>query len=107
MPTDHDIPEPPETVPSAAVDAPQPDPMPDHTTTTTGATQPHDEATMRESKGLPPNTMILAPAFAAPPMRCPDDVWAMLVSAVDIVGDADPDRGGEVALFAGCWVPDK
>jgi hypothetical protein len=38
-------------------------------------------------------------------MRCPDDVWAMLVSAVDIIGDdTDPERAGEVALFAGHWV---
>jgi hypothetical protein len=29
----------------------------------------------------------------------PDEVWATLVLAVDIVGDADPDRVGEVALF--------
>jgi hypothetical protein len=26
-------------------------------------------------------------------------VWATLVLAVDIIGDADPDRAGEVALF--------
>lgn len=54
--------------------------------------------------GLPPDTIILAPAFTAPPMRCPDDLWAMLVSAVDIMGDTDPDRAGDVVLFAGQWV---
>ncbi|WP_245617542.1 hypothetical protein [Amycolatopsis taiwanensis] len=62
---------------------------------------------MWEWEELPPNTMILAPAFDPPPMRCPDGVWAMLVAAVDLVGDADPDRAGGVALFAGCWVPDQ
>ncbi|WP_285491551.1 hypothetical protein [Amycolatopsis taiwanensis] len=51
--------------------------------------------------------MILAPAFDPPPMRCPDGVWAMLVAAVDIISGTDPDRAGEVALFAGCWVPDQ
>jgi len=60
---------------------------------------------MRAREGLPPDAMILAMVFAPPPMRCPDDVWAMLVTAVDIIGDADPDRAGEVALFAGTWVP--
>lgn len=56
---------------------------------------------------MPPDTAILAPAFAAPPMRCPDDMWAVLVTAVDIIGDADPNRAGEVALFAGNWVPEQ
>lgn len=101
MTTDHDIHEPPALTPDAAVDAPRPEPPPDHTTTNTGASQPDDEAIMRAWEGLPPDTMILAPVFAPPPMRCPDDVWAMLVTAVDIIGDADPDRAGEVALFAG------
>jgi hypothetical protein len=31
----------------------------------------------------------------------------MLVSAVDITGDADPDHVGEVALFAGRWVGEQ
>ena len=31
----------------------------------------------------------------------------MLVLAVDIIGDTDPDRAGEVALFAGQWVGDQ
>jgi hypothetical protein len=53
--------------------------------------------------------MILAPAFTPPPMRCPDDMWAMLVLAVNIIGDSDSDtdRAGEVALFAGQWVGDQ
>jgi hypothetical protein len=60
---------------------------------------------MRAGEGLPSDTMILVPAFAAPPMRCPDDVWAMLVTVVDIISDAD--RAGEVVLFAGSWVPEQ
>lgn len=107
MTTERDIHEPPELAADAAVDAPRTDPQPDDTAATAGASQPHDEAAMRAWEGLPPDTMILAPAFAPPPMRCPDDVWAMLVTAVDIVGDADPDRAGEVALFAGNWVAEQ
>src|SRR5881275_129217 len=94
MTTDRDIHEPPELAADAAVDAPRTDPQPDHATATAGAAQPHDEATMRAWEGLPP-------------VRCPDDVWAMLVTAVDIIGDTDPDRTGEVALFAGNWVADQ
>jgi RAMA domain-containing protein len=90
MTTDYDIHEPP-----------------DHTTANIGASQPNDETTMRAWEGLPPDTMILAPAFTPPPMRCPDDMWAMLVTAVDIIGDADPDRPGDVALFAGNWIADQ
>ena len=56
---------------------------------------------MRAWEGLPPDTMILAPAFATPPMRCPDDVWAMLVTAVDIIGDADPDHGRRGGVVRG------
>lgn len=63
---------------------------------------------MREWQGLPPDAMILAPALAAiTPMRSPESVWAMLVLAVDIIGDNDPDRAGEVALFAGSWMSDR
>lgn len=104
MPTDHDAAETPEPAPYAPLGAPQPTPAPNAANAPARASQPHDEASLREWEGLPPDTIILAPAFAAPPMRCPDDVWAMLVSAVDIVGDTDPDRAGEVALFAGQWV---
>jgi hypothetical protein len=60
---------------------------------------------MRDWEGLPPGAMILVPAFTAP-MRLPEQAWAMLVLAVDIVGDTDPDRAGEVELFAGAWVPE-
>lgn len=105
MTTDHDIHEPPDLAADTAADAPRPDALPDHTNATAGASQPHDEATIRAWEGLPPDTMILAPAFAAPPMRCPDNVWAMLVTAVDIISDAD--RAGEVALFTGTWVPEQ
>jgi hypothetical protein len=97
----------PNRSPDATVDASRPDPMPDHTTTTAGASQPHDEATMRAWEALPLDTMILAPAFAPPPMRCPDDVWAILVTAVDIISDADPERAGEVALLTGHWEPEQ
>lgn len=107
MTTDRDIHEPPELAPDAAVGAPRPVPPPDDTTATAGPSQPHDESAMRAWEGFAPDTMILAPAFNPPPMRCPDDVWAMLVTAVDIIGDADPDRVGEVALFAAPGWPDS
>jgi hypothetical protein len=107
MTTDRDIQEQPEPAADAAVDASRQDPRPDHTTAAAGASQPHDEATVRAWEGLAPDTMILAPAFAAPPMRCLDDVWAMLVTAVDIISDTDPDRAGEVVLFAGNWVAEQ
>jgi hypothetical protein len=107
MTTDRDIHEPPELAPDGAVGAPRPEPLPDHATANTGASQPRDEATLRAREGLPPDTMILAPAITSPPMRCPDDMWAMLVLAVNIIGDNDPDRAGEVALFAGQWVGDQ
>jgi hypothetical protein len=65
MPTDRDIPEPPDTAPSAAVNAPQTTPT-DPANATAGASQPPDEASIRERERLPPDTIILAP-----PMRCP------------------------------------
>jgi hypothetical protein len=108
MPTDNELHEPPALAADTAVDAPRPDPMPEHTTATAGVSQPPDEVTMRAWEGLPPDTMILAPAFTAPPMRCPDGVWAMLVTEVDITSDADPGHtDDEVALFTGCWVPEQ
>lgn len=64
-----------------------------------------DEATMLRREGLPPDGVILAPSVAATPMRHPENAWAMLVLAVDVLDDTDPDREGEVALFAGCWLP--
>ncbi|WP_091373278.1 restriction system modified-DNA reader domain-containing protein [Actinokineospora alba] len=60
--------------------------------------------TILRREGLPPDGVILAPSVAATPMRHPDNAWAMLVLAVDVLDDTDPDRQGEVALFAGCWL---
>ncbi|PPK63384.1 hypothetical protein CLV40_12997 [Actinokineospora auranticolor] len=34
-------------------------------------------------------------------MRCPEWLWRLLVSAVDIIDERDPGRAGEVALFTG------
>jgi hypothetical protein len=64
-----------------------------------------DEATMLCREGLPPDGVILAPSVAATPMRHPENAWAMLVLAADVLDDTDPDREGEVALFAGYWLP--
>jgi Restriction Enzyme Adenine Methylase Associated len=94
----------PDAAPDAAVAALESGHRPDDTDPTTVAAQIDGEAALREWEGLPPDAVILVPAFAAP-MRLPDQAWAMLVLAVDIVGDTDPDRIGEVELFAGSWVP--
>ncbi|MEV6712710.1 hypothetical protein AB0M48_11780 [Lentzea sp. NPDC051208] len=51
--------------------------------------------------------MILAPSVAPTPMRQPENTWALLVVAADVLDDTDPNREGEVALFAGCWLPDQ
>lgn len=107
MTTDRDIQETPESAPDAATDGPRAEAQCVDTTAIAGAPKPHDEAAVRAWEGLPPDTMILAPAFAPPPMRCADDAWAMLVTAVDIIGAEDPARAGEVALFAGEWVAEQ
>lgn len=66
-----------------------------------------DEARMLWWEGLPPDAVILAPSFAATQMRQPENTWAMLILAADVLDDTDPDRDGEVALFAGCWLPEQ
>lgn len=107
MPTEHDAPESPATAPVAPMGAMESHPPRNHTCAISRATEAHDEATMREREGLPPDAIILAPAFTAPPMRCPDTTWALLVSAADIFNGTDPDHAGDVALFAGHWMADQ
>ncbi|HEX8866311.1 MAG TPA: hypothetical protein VF821_11705 [Lentzea sp.] len=63
-----------------------------------------EEANVLRREGLPPDAVVLVPPIAASPMRQPANTWAMLVLAVDVLDDTDPDRKGEVALFAGCWL---
>jgi hypothetical protein len=106
MPTEHDTTETPDAAPDVAVGALESGHRSDDTDPTAGAAQIDGEAALREWEGLPPDAVILVPAFAAP-MRLPDQTWAMLVLAVDIAGDTDPDRAGDVELFAGSWVPDQ
>ncbi|WP_253886228.1 hypothetical protein [Actinokineospora diospyrosa] len=67
--------------------------------------QPDDEGSSREREGLSLDTIILVPSPTAPPMRCPEQAWGLLVLAVDILDEADPDREGDVVQFAGYWVP--
>ncbi|MEV6608892.1 hypothetical protein [Kutzneria sp. NPDC051319] len=109
MPTDDVTPPIAETVPDGAVDGSRTEPAPEHTTAPPGPSQPQHEASAQEWQGLPSDALILAPTASATgtPMRSPDDVWAMLVVAVHIIGVTDPDRAGEVALFAGQWVDDQ
>lgn len=66
--------------------------------------QHREEASVLWREGLPPDAVVLVPPIAASPMRQPANTWAMLVLAVDVLDDTDPDRQGEVALFAGCWL---
>lgn len=54
-------------------------------------------------EGLPTDATVLGPSLGPTPMRTPD-AWAMLVLAVDILGDVDPDTAGQVALFAATWL---
>lgn len=90
------------------MDALEPEARPNHTDPAIGASEPQDEAALRKWDGLAQDTVILVSAFAsAPPMRLPQQVWAMLVVAVDIVEGTNPDRAGEVALFAAEWVPEQ
>jgi hypothetical protein len=109
MPTDSDTPQPPTTVLDATAGARAPDIRPEHPSPHPGQPRPVDEAALRTWEGSPADAVILVPPFATtPPMQLPDQAWAMLVVAVDVVdGTADPDRAGEVALFAGCWIPDQ
>jgi hypothetical protein len=67
MPTGQDFPDRPDVAPDTAVDAPHPDPAPIRNDAPARASRPHDEAATRQREGLAPDTMILVPAFAAPP----------------------------------------
>lgn len=40
-------------------------------------------------------------------MRTPDDAWAMLVVAVDVIDVGEPDTDGRAVLFAGTWLTDQ
>ncbi|MDU0294154.1 hypothetical protein [Saccharothrix longispora] len=93
---------PPETTPDAAVAA-----QDTATEPTLLAAQCDEKARMLWQEGLPADAVLLAPSMAATPMRQPGNTWAMLVLAADVLDDTDPDREGEVALFAGCWLPDQ
>lgn len=68
---------------------------------------PDDETSLLRQEGLPADAVVLVPSLGPTPMRVPDGAWAMLVLAVDIHGDVDPDTTGKVALFAGTWLGDQ
>jgi hypothetical protein len=72
------------------------------------ATTPDDEeTTILRREGLPPDAVILAPSVAATPMRQPDNTWALLVLAADVLDDTHLNRYGDVVLFVGSWLPDQ
>ncbi|QWF81037.1 hypothetical protein HUW46_04462 [Amycolatopsis sp. CA-230715] len=47
--------------------------------------------------------LLIADDASAPPMRCPEPMWAILVGEVDI-DDAEPDYLRAVTWFSGSWV---
>ncbi|MEV8438799.1 hypothetical protein AB0425_15605 [Actinosynnema sp. NPDC051121] len=106
MTTETMPPTPPEPTPDAGDTAPSGD-----SATTTPDPNPittQDERAMALwREGLPTDAVILAPSIVPGPMRQPENTWAMLVLAADILDDTDPDREGEVALFAGRWLPEQ
>jgi hypothetical protein len=69
--------------------------------------QPDEETVLLLREGLPADATVLVPSLGPTPMRVPDNAWAMLVLAVDILGDIDPDTAGQVALLAGTWLADQ
>ncbi|CRK57620.1 hypothetical protein [Alloactinosynnema sp. L-07] len=69
-----------------------------------GAPHIDGEAALRAWEGLSPEAMALVPAFTIP-MRQPRQTWAMLIEAVDLVGDLD--HGAELELFAASWLPEQ
>jgi hypothetical protein len=98
-------PTPSEPAPDTAAAVPNGETSTDPPATVQIAAPGDDEARMLWREGLPPDGVILAPSVAATPMRHPENAWAMLVLAADVLDDTDPDREGEVVLFAGCWLP--
>src|SRR5688500_7150867 len=91
--------------PAAAT--PNTDLPPDDTATHPEPPQPDEETALLLREGLPADTTVLVPSLGPTPMRLPDNAWAMLVLAVDILGDIDPDTAGQVALLAGTWLADQ
>ncbi|MFD0204238.1 MULTISPECIES: DUF4357 domain-containing protein [Saccharothrix] len=69
--------------------------------------QDDEESALLRWEGLPADATVLVPSLGPTPMRVPDNAWAMLVLAVDILGEVDPDTAGQVALFAGSWLADQ
>lgn len=103
MPIGHNTPPPP-AIQDSADHTQEPEHAPDTTDTTTGAEHLDGEAALRIWEGLSPQAMILIPTFITP-MRQPDQTWAMLVNAVDLVGDIA--YGAELELFAGSWLTEQ
>lgn len=103
MPTNRHVPEHPEPAPDAAVGEPDTTRTPNQPDAAGTVGQTDGETLLREWEGLPPDWIMLVPAFRPVPMRTPDHAWAIRVNAVGIVEEEDPDRRGTVDLFAGSW----
>jgi hypothetical protein len=107
MATDYDIPEHSQPASNAAMDTPKPDPAPEHANAATGPAQAVDEMALLQREGLPADAIVLVPSVGPTPMRIPDDVWAMLVLAVDVIDDGEPETDGRAVLFAGAWLANQ
>lgn len=82
----------------------EPCPPPDRSDTVDRATPVRDGTTSPSAQAGPDDTMLLiADDASAPPMRCPEPMWAILVGEVDI-DDAEPDYLRAVTWFSGSWV---
>ncbi|WP_158851201.1 restriction system modified-DNA reader domain-containing protein [Saccharothrix deserti] len=88
----------------SAAAAPNTDQRTDDPGVSTATPQPDEETALLRWEGLPVDATVLVPSLGPTPMRTPHDAWAMLVLAVDILGDVDPDTAGQVALFTATWL---
>lgn len=86
--------------------APRTPPPPDTTTDPPSPNAPQvGGAALAQQEGLPPDAVILVPPAHVTPTRQPEGTWALLVLAADIPNTATATTTGNVALFAGCWLP--
>ncbi len=90
-----------------AVATPDTAPLPDDPGPHPAPPQLDEETALLRWEGLPADATVLVPSLGPTPMRVPDNAWAMLVLAVDILGEVDPDTAGQVAVFAGTWLADQ
>ncbi|PXY18284.1 hypothetical protein BA062_36205 [Prauserella flavalba] len=104
MSTEHNTAETSDPAPDAVVAAPESVHRADSAAPSADSGHINGEAALRDWEGLPADTGIIIPTFVTP-MRQPENTWALLVQAVDIIGDFD--NAEEVELFVGDWLRDQ